>query len=85
MLSAKTISGKGTRLIHGILAVMLVLSFVAGLPVQPVWATEGSENSTVFAVVTDYGYASDTVAATVADMVNGWAPEFVVTDRKSVV
>jgi len=79
MLSAKTISGKGTRLIHGILAVMLVLSFVAGLPVQPVWATEGSENSTVFAVVTDYGYASDTVAATVADMVNGWDPKFVVT------
>lgn len=35
--------------------------------------------TTTFAVVTDYGYANNTTVANVANMVNGWDPEFVVT------
>jgi tartrate-resistant acid phosphatase type 5 len=36
-------------------------------------------DSIEFAIITDYGYASDTTVADVADMVNSWNPDFIVT------
>jgi hypothetical protein len=34
---------------------------------------------TTFAVVTDFGYSNNTTVANIADMVNSWDPEFIIT------
>ncbi len=38
-----------------------------------------ADGETTFAIISDYGYANDTTVANVANMVNSWNPEFIVT------
>lgn len=74
----KRLPSWGIKTFRCILALMLVLSLVSVLPVQPVLAGDSQGDTAHFAIITDFGTLDATQAA-VATMVDSWQPEFIVT------
>jgi len=66
----------GVKLFQVLFVLVFIFSLLGVRPAGEVLAEEGE---TTFAVITDFGYANNTTVANVADMVNSWNPEFIVT------
>ena len=75
----------GARLFQAMFAFVFIFSLLGVQPTAPAMAEPLEAPSaqggapTNFAIISDYGYTNDTIVANVANMVNSWDPDFIVT------